>query len=932
MNVPIATYRLQLHAGFDLAAATRIIPYLHSLGISHVYTSSLLTAKAGSTHGYDVIDHSRLNPEIGTDDDLQMLSRELKARGMGLILDVVPNHMSVGGANAWWQNVLENGPSSPYAHYFDIAWNDHHRDALRGKVLLPILAMTYGEAIDNGAWQLEFANGTFFAMLSGMRLPIDPRSFGLILDPILEELKSANETPNNSLLELQSIRAAIRHLPLRTEPNTTRQAEGLAEIVVIKRRLAEWSQSNELEVAVMRAFLTRLAADPVTLDHLVESQAYRPCYWRVASDEINYRRFFDVNDLAALATEREDVFDDVHALIFEWLHAGIVDGLRIDHPDGLYDPHEYLARLQQRWRGASERPPLFVVVEKILAPNESLPSEWATAGTTGYEFLNAINGLYIDPANEAAFTRTFKEFTSEETPFEEMVYRKKFLILQSSLTSELHMLAGHFDRLAQSERATRDLTLNSLRHALRELLCCFPVYRTYIDGKLRDTDEIIIRRAVNQARRRNPLLGRTVFDYLRNTLLLKDPASGPATPVYREAQMRCTAKFQQLSPPVMAKGFEDTALYLYNRLTSLNEVGGHPRIFGRKPADLHTFFQQRSAGGLSPLSTHDTKRGEDVRARINVLSEIPDEWAEHVNRWQTLNECHRTTLDESNAVPDRNEEYLLYQTLLGIWTVEGDTPTPEFVSRVREYMVKAVQEGKVHTSWINPDAEYLQAVTTFIDRILNPKLSREFLSVFTAFVRSIRIPGFLNSLSQTLLQCTAPGIPDLYQGTEYWCFTLVDPDNRQPVDFDARQRWLSEIVGGHYCIGVTVALDDPRLKLLVTAKALRFRRDHSELFASGDFRPLKALGPAAEHVFAFLRTYESQVCLVVVPRLTAQMPAATDAAWQETRLALPQECRRRSWQDVLANRSWTEQDGSVTLATVFAKLPLALFISDHVPE
>jgi (1->4)-alpha-D-glucan 1-alpha-D-glucosylmutase len=922
--LPSATYRLQMHRGFNLAAAIQVIPYLHSLGISHVYTSSLLAAKPGSTHGYDVIDHSRLNPEIGTDNELRDFSNELKTRGMGLILDVVPNHMSIGGSNAWWQDVLKNGPSSTYAAYFDIAWNDHYRESLRGKVLLPILGTTYGEAVDGGHWRLEFADGAFVVIISEMCLPIDPRTYGQILEPVLEELKSAGEPLSGRTLELQSILAAIRHLPPRAEPDPQRQAEGHAEIAVIQRRLQDWAAWDPAGPAALVRRLEQLAADPAALDHLIEAQAYRPCYWRVASDEINYRRFFDVNDLAALATERPEVFDDVHRLIFEWLEAGIVNGLRIDHPDGLYDPRKYLDRLQERWPGDS---PLYVVVEKILGLREPLPEHWAAAGTTGYEFLNAVNALFVDPAGQASLTKTFEEFTGWDMAFDEMVYRKKFLILQSSLTSELHMLAGHFDRLAQSERASRDFTLNGLRHALRELLCSFSIYRTYIDGEVREVDELAVRRAVNQARRRNPLLGRAVFDFLRDTLLLKDPPNGPASPEYRAAQIRCAGKFQQLSAPVMAKGLEDTVFYLYNRLVSLNEVGNDPKSFGRKPADLHAFFQRRAAGNLSPLATHDTKRGEDARARLNVLSEIPEEWAERVAHWRTLNEPHRVAIDDNSQAPDRNEEYLLYQTLLGTWTSADETASAEYAARIREYMTKAVQEAKVHSNWINPDPDYLSAVTVFIDRILDPKLSREFLADFCGFVRRLRPLGFLNSLAQTLIRCTAPGVPDTYQGNEFWDFHLVDPDNRQPVDFDARRRWLREIDEGHASWLKHDRLCDDRWKLFVLAKALRLRRRHFDLFAEGEYRALTALGPQADHTFAFLRSLADRACLVAVPRLMASLPVG-EAAWRGTNLPLPLEWRSRAWRDVFNDRVLADCDGNLPMKELFTSLPLSLLITE----
>ncbi len=909
--IPSSTYRLQMHAGFTLAQARAILPYLDSLGISHVYTSSLLTAKTGSTHGYDVIDHSRLNPEIGTDDELKAFSKELKARGMGLILDVVPNHMSVGGINAWWIDVLENGPSSLYANYFDIAWNDHYREALRGKVLLPILGSTYGEAIDSGLLKLTFTGGAFALKVYESLLPLDPRTSNLILEPVLEELKTGEAS--DDVLELQSIVTAVGHLPPRNEADPARVAVGRDEIAVVKRRL----QALNLTDAITRQ-LEAIEQDPVRLDQLLDAQAYRPCFWRVASDEINYRRFFDINDLAAITTERPEVFDDVHRLIFEWVKDGIVDGLRIDHPDGLYDPRAYLDRLQEQSAGVT---PLYVVVEKILGPREKLPESWATAGTTGYEFLNVVNGLFVDAASESAMTKTFIDFTGLTIPFDELVYRKKFLILQSSLTSELHVLAGHFDRLAQLDRSSRDFTLNGIRHALRELLCSFPIYRTYVDGMVRPEDAIIIKRAVRQARRRNPLLGRGIFDFLRDTLLLKDPASGPATEDFRAAQIKCTAKFQQLSAPVMAKGFEDTSLYIYNRLVSLNEVGGEPKAYGREPAEVHQFMAERPRGGMSPMATHDTKRSEGVRARINVLSEFPDEWAAAVARWRDRNEKHRQQFDDDAdaEAPDRNEEYLLYQTLVGTWPLEGIDDV--YRTRIRDYMTKVMQEAKVHSSWINPDAEYLAAVGEFVNRVLG---SVEFISDVHEFVQSIAPFGFMNSLAQTLIRGTSPGVPDTYQGTEFWDFHLVDPDNRGEVDFDRRIAVLKAIDG--QSLDGWKLLGDETFKMKVVSRMLRLRRELPDLFRDGDYLPLEVEGDAAANVFAYLRTHGETACLIVVPRCTGHMEPGPQA-WKNTFVKLPAAWQNRQWQDALRPADSSPHADRIAMSTLFAHAPVAMFLT-----
>jgi (1->4)-alpha-D-glucan 1-alpha-D-glucosylmutase len=732
---PANPYRLQMHAGFTLPDVRKLLDYFHSLGVTHFYFSPLLAARPGSQHGYDVQDHERLNPEIGTDDDLAAVARELHERGMGMILDVVPNHMAIGSQNPWWIDVLEHGPSSPFAGYFDIAWNDHPRERLHGKVLLPILGEPYGQTLEGGHFVPKFENGAFFIELYNSRGPIDPRTYGVALAQALEVAGEALGREDPDVLELQSILNSVRHLPSRTETDAIRVAEGRAESVVIKRRLADLVARNERIGEAIQSTLAGIAGTPGdrasfnTLEQWLEAQAYRPAFWRVATDEINYRRFFDVNELAAISTERRDVFLAAQRKIFEWL----ADGLRIDHPDGLFNPLEYLQRLQVQFRLElakrllAERPadfghlswddaepqllerfqqsndaPLYVVVEKILGPSETLPPDWPMDGTTGYEFLTALNGLFVDPKGEAPITAFYERFTGDDTGFDELVYQKKFLILQSSLAGELHVLAHQLDRLAQQDRWSRDFTLNGLRHALREVIACFPVYRSYVDGTVRDVDRNVILRAIVRARRRSTAL----FDFIRDRLLLKDPPSGQASEEYQTAQVRFVGSFQQVTSPVMAKGVEDTALYIFNRLVSLNEVGGSPTPFGTSPIKLHQYLADRASrtpAGLSPLTTHDTKRSEDTRSRINVLSELPEEWTRRVTRWAEWNARHRIDRDGESS-PDRNEEYLLYQTLVGAWPLEDYTAeaAAAFAERIRAYMSKATHEAKIHTSWITP--------------------------------------------------------------------------------------------------------------------------------------------------------------------------------------------------------------------------------------
>jgi (1->4)-alpha-D-glucan 1-alpha-D-glucosylmutase len=920
-RVPGATYRVQLHRGFTFRDALAIVPYLHDLGVTHLYASPFLAARPGSTHGYDVIDHSRINPDVGTDDDLAALVAALRERGMGLMLDVVPNHMCVAWENPYWVDVLEHGPSSPFAPVFDIAWYDSPRQGMQGRLLLPILGESYGQALEGGVLVAKFDSGRVWVQCNDLRLPIDPRTLG----PLLTTAVATVPADTDDAVELQSLLNAVTHLPPRGEPDEAKAKGGLVECASIRRRLSEL---EERFPAAAKAFTDAVAGlngrpeEPDSwgaLDALLEGQAYRPCYWRVATDEINYRRFFDVNDLAALSVEREEVFRAVHQRWLGWAADGTADGLRIDHPDGLFDPRQYFDRLQSHYllgiaRSLVEADPsrypcvelprdeaallerfagenhLYVVAEKILGDGEKLPAEWACAGTTGYEFINAVNGLFLDPEGEERLTAFYQRFTLLDDPFAEIAYGKKRLILRSSLASELNALTHQLDRLARLDRRSRDFTLNGLRQGLREVIACFPVYRTYVTREPQPTDTRHVLEAVRKARKRDPSSGREIYDFIRDTLLLRGAPSGRGGDEYVALQRQFAGKFQQVTSPVTAKGVEDTSFYVYNRLTSLNEVGGEPGRFGWSPDELHRFLAERR-GGLSPLSTHDTKRGEDVRARLNVLSEWPYEWTAAVQRWAALNRSHKGIFDGYNA-PDANEEYLLYQTLVGIWP-EGQARDLEGIrERLRVYMQKAMREAKVNSSWINPDVQYEDAVAEFIGKLLDPALSLPFMDSVAAFVERIAPAGRVNSLAQTLIRCTVPATPDTYQGTEAWDDSLVDPDNRRLVDHAALTRRLKE------------ASATADVKLFVTSRALRCRRDHAELFAEGEYLPLAG----DDRVFAFQRVRGDQAAVVAVTRLNGR--------GGEARLALPPG----EWEDVFTGRA---AQGEIDLN---AGLPVALLI------
>lgn len=972
-TTPVATYRLQMNASFTFRDAAGQVPYLHRLGISHLYLSPVLNARRGSSHGYDVIDPSSFNPEVGTEEEFRDLVRQVRQHGMGLILDVVPNHMFLGSANPWWRDIFEHGPSSPYASYFDIAWDDPPRAELRGRLMLPLLGSPYWKALEAGELRLVHHEGKLSVAYFDHELPVDPRTYGRLLRPMLERLSERAGADAVAVLELQSILTAIKHLPDRRETDPGRIREGRAECEVVKRRLADLIAGHAEAAASLTEAVTAFAGQPGdpasyrALEELLDEQAYHLCYWRVASDEVNYRRFFDVNELSALAAEQEPVFLATHDYLLRLCGSELVDGLRIDHPDGLYDPVGYLDRLQWHYLLACARhrletdpefsgvewaavreavaehlrrdrpttPLLYVVVEKILSRGERLPDGWPTDGTVGYEALNVINGLFVDPAGERPLTDLFEQFTDRSESFAEIAYRQKWLVLQSSFSSELGMLGRQLDRLARQNRQARDFTLNGLRRALRAVIASFPVYRTYVTEQPSTLDETVVRLAVRRARMRNPTLNQDLFDYIRDTLLLRSPTV-PVPEGYTVEQRAFAGKFQQVTGPVTAKGLEDTAFYVYNRLLSLNEVGGDPGRFGWSVADAHRFFTDRQAhfpGGLTAGATHDTKRGEDVRARLNVLSERADEWSARVRHWAELNRPHRVELDDGLIAPDPSEELLLYQTLVGAWPDEDDAAERDaFPDRLRAYLWKAIHEAKLHTSWINPSTRYEEAVRQFLDRLLDPTHSAAFLDDLRGFQRQVRRHGILNGLAQSLIHCLAPGVPDIYQGSELWDLSLVDPDNRRPVDFAGRADRLAALDmqdAGPSLEQLLEHPDDGRAKLYVLARALRYRRDRAALFARGAYVPVQTGGARADHVFAFLRAHEGQTILVVVPRLVGSLlpadtpPPPADVVWQDTRLHCPAECRAARWKNGLTGEELPIEDDTLALSRVFARFPVA---------
>ncbi len=950
-----ATYRLQLNTDFGFRHAHDVTAYLHDLGITHCYSSSILAAMPGSTHGYDVIDHSRMNPELGTEEEFKSWCRSLHDRDMGLILDIVSNHMGIAQAlNRWWYDVLENGPSSRYAGAFDIDWHPLKRE-LHGKVLLPILSDHYGVVLENREMSVAYEDDRFVVRYGDCRLPLAPKSWSTVLAHRLESLRCqdpAQLSMDGGLTELQSILTAIRHLPDREDSTPDEREEREREKEVIRKRIAALMANDRRIAAFVQSnirLLNGIAGKPRSfdlLDELLNQQAYRLASWKVASEEINYRRFFDINDLAAIRVEECSVFEATHDMAFKLLRDGMVAGLRIDHVDGLYDPGGYLRQLQswaRRELGAdsSVERPLFVVVEKILGIDEPLPESWPIEGTTGYEFLNTVNGLFVDHTREQAFSDLYRRITGRSQPYPDMVYEAKQLIMRASMASEINVLGHQLNLLSERDRRSRDFTLNSLTNAIREIIACFPVYRTYVTvgaEPVSERDKAFIHRAVAQAKRRNPTIGREVFDFIRSLLLKEHHLEVGKTDEYE----RFVMKFQQTTSPVTAKGIEDTVFYRYNRLLSLNEVGGEPQQFGIAPAVFHRRMGDRQARwpkGLSATATHDTKRGEDARARLNVLSEIPDEWKARVTRWMKLNAKYRVK-HENEDIPDANDEYLLYQTLLGAWPL-GDVRPDEhddFCNRIQQYMEKALHEAKVHTRWINPNREYDEGVRSFVQAILDNRRPNKFLDDFLPFKERIAGAGLINSLAQTLLKITAPGTPDFYQGSELWDWNLVDPDNRRPVDYALRQRLLKELKEIFARPDRFDALQDlmrhsadGRIKLYLILAGLHCRQTHADVFEQGRYVPLETDGPEASHLLAFARLHGARIVMVVVPRLVAvRSSEAMNSIWDETWVAVPQESGALQFQDGLTGRAIVpDRKGErymVRVSEVFAACPVGLLV------
>lgn len=925
-HLPRATYRLQLHADFDFGAARRILPYLARLGISDVYLSPIWQSVPGSTHGYDVTDHSRINDALGGERGLRQLATKAAELGLSLLVDFVPNHMGIaGGHNPYWEDVLKHGQASRYAHFFDIEWQPLKR-ALEGKVLLPVLGEQYGQVLANGELQLvyEADSGRFAVQYYERRLPLSPVSYSFILERVVEGLEGMQDRA-----EVRSLSRAASYLPssqrdLSDEERLSRAEEGF----VIERRLLALAQASGEVRRAIDAVMAQFGADTALLDRLMQEQNYRLASWRVAAEQINYRRFFDVNDLAALRMEDPRVFDWAHSKLFELIRDGVIWGVRLDHTDGLYDPAGYFAALQA---GAAQALgakadavlPLYVVAEKILEPGEKLPPDWAIHGTTGYDFLGELGGTLVDHTHADEISAIYRRFTGDRRSYPEHLYQGKMLIQRVALPGEVNVLAERLERLAEQDLRWRDLTLSQLREAIRQTIACFPVYRSYIRPAGREPgDNAHIAQAIAAGRAHALELGRAVdtsaFDFLQLVLTL-DTADEQLQALYAEFAF----KFQQLTGPVTAKGAEDTAFYRYLRLVSLNEVGSDPAQFGLSVAHFHQLAAVRGQhwpAALLAASTHDTKRGEDTRARISVLSEMPQRWAAFLTE-----QSERLAGLSLSPLPSLGDTYGLLQNALGIYPLSGDLD--EVPQRLAAYMVKAAREAKLHTDWGRPDEAYEQALQTLVQTLF---ADADFVASLRALHEVVTPHGIQNALSAALVRLTAPGIPDTYQGCEGWNQSLVDPDNRRPVDYAGRNRTLSRLEKRHAAAPLATlqaALDDfasGTVKQLVTWLALQVRLQHPDLFALGDYQPVGG----GKHLLGFSREYGGWRAIILVPRLTytltaGRQPWATGEIWGRRSVKIP----AGHYRNVITGQTVRVRE-QLPLAKAFEDFPLALLLGE----
>ncbi|CDN11075.1 MAG: malto-oligosyltrehalose synthase [Richelia sp.] len=928
MQIPIATYRIQFNPNFGFDEARAITAYLADMEISHIYASPILTARQGSTHGYDTVNPTEISPELGGIEEFLALRQKLEDYQMGWIQDIVPNHMAFDSQNHMLVDVLENGPDSQYRNFFDIDWN-HPYGGIQGRVLAPFLGKFYGDCLESGELQLQYEENGLTINYYSWKFPIRIESYYLVLTYNLGALRESLGRDNPHFVKLMGVLYMLKYIPSGEEGR-----ERYDQISFIKRMLWEvWNDSPDVQQHItenIRIFNGE-PGNPESfnlLENLLAEQFFRLSFWKVGNEELNYRRFFTVNDLICLRIEDEKVFENTHKLIFQLVEENKFNGLRIDHIDGLYDPTQYLNRLREY------APETYVIVEKILENKEELPIVWSIQGTSGYNFLAQINYLFCQQENEQKFDDIYHGFIGRIVNCQDIIDKNKRLIISKHLAGDIDNLANMLKQICDRYRYASDFTIYGLKAALIEIMALFPVYRTYINStEASKSDREYIQQVINQAKCNIPnFLNEVVF--IEKFLLLDFDEF--LTEENREQWLHFLMRLQQFTGPLMAKGVEDTTEYVYNRLISLNEVGSDPSHFGSSQEDFHNFNHTRFTQwphAMNATSTHDTKRGEDVRARINVLSEMPEEWEENLKQWREINASQKNTTAGMD-IPTANDEYFFYQTLIGAFPWYEDEYST-FVDRIKEYIIKAIREAKVHTAWLKPDTDYENSFTEFAEQVLKPD-NNEFLASFQAFQRKIAFYGVFNSLSQTLLKITAPGLPDFYQGTELWDLSLVDPDNRRPVNFNLRQQYLEEIkIQSDADLSSLIAdlLEHPengKIKQFLIYQLLKVRKQYSEIFQRGVYQKLNVAGSLKSHIVAFSRELGEQKIIAIAPRFITSLIKEGEyplgeQVWQETRIVSPNGSTP-VWHNLLTGQQ-VQGDDTLWIRDILQSFPIALLVN-----